>query len=34
MPEWVHVALQLGTVLLFGGILVGLVVWLFGSGRS
>jgi hypothetical protein len=34
MPDWVHLALQLGTLLLFIGILAGLVIWLFGSGRG
>ena len=34
MPEWVHFVLQLGTLLLFVGILAGLVIWLFGSKRG
>lgn len=32
MPDWLHTLLLYGTLLLFIGIFIGLVVWLFGSG--
>ncbi len=33
MADWLVLALQLGTLLLFAGIFIGMLVWLFGSGR-
>jgi cbb3-type cytochrome oxidase subunit 3 len=34
MPDWLHLALRIATVMLFVAIFIGMVVWLFGPGSK